>query len=179
MQALQNCGHFIPFSTDRVRSGRELVSFKNGYHVERLDMSEITVTVDDVANVPRTAAALKSLLDQFHPQKDVQVFVPLDLLRRAEETQRMFTLILGAIAGISLVVGGIGIMNVMLATVTERTREIGVRRALGAKQRDIAMQFFVETIVLACGGGIVGIGLGMGMAFALSSTFEVPTIVRA
>ena len=169
---------FIPFATDRVRIGRELITFKNGYHVERLDISEITIAVDDVANVPRTAAALQSVLDQFHPQKDVQVFVPLDLLRRAEETQRMFTLILGAIAGISLVVGGIGIMNVMLATVTERTREIGVRRALGAKQRDIATQFFVETIVLASGGGIVGIGLGVGLAVALSSAFGVPTIVR-
>ena len=86
--------------------------------------------------------------------------VPLDLLQKAEQTQRLFTLILGAIAGISLVVGGIGIMNIMLATVTERTREIGIRRALGAKRRDIAAQFLVETVVLSCGGGLLGIGAG-------------------
>ena len=98
---------FIPFATDRARIGRELVSFKNGFNVELLDMSQITVTVDDVKNVPATAAVLQSMIEQFHPQKDVQIFVPLELLRKAEETQRLFTLILGAIASISLVVGGI------------------------------------------------------------------------
>ncbi len=169
---------FIPFATDRARIGRELVTIKNGFNVERLDMSQITASVDSLANVPRTAAALQSLIDQFHPQKDVQIFVPLELLRKAEETQRLFTLILGAIAGISLVVGGIGIMNIMLATVTERTREIGIRRALGAKQGDIATQFLIETLVLSCGGGFVGIGLGIGLAFALESAFGVPTLVQ-
>jgi putative ABC transport system permease protein len=169
---------FIPFATDRVRIGRELITFKNGINVERLDLSQLTVTVDDVANVPKTAAVLQSLVDQYHPQKDVQVFVPLDMLRKAEETQRMFTLILGAIAGISLVVGGIGIMNIMLATVTERTKEIGVRRALGAKRRDIATQFLVETVVLACGGGVVGMGMGIGAAVLLRTTAGIPTAVE-
>ncbi|QEL16110.1 ABC transporter permease [Limnoglobus roseus] len=169
---------FIPFATDRARIGRELITFKNGFNIERLDMSQITVSVDALDNVPRTAAVLQSLLDQYHPQKDVQAFVPLELLRKAEETQRLFTLILGAIAGISLVVGGIGIMNIMLATVTERTREIGIRRALGAKRRDIATQFLVETLVLSCGGGLFGIALGVGLAYGLQSTFGVPTIIR-
>lgn len=169
---------FIPFATDRARIGRELVTFKNGFNVERLDMSQVTVSIDTLENVPRTALALQAMIDQYHPQKDVLAFVPLELLRKAEETQRLFTLILGAIAGISLVVGGIGIMNIMLATVTERTREIGIRRALGAKQRDIATQFLIETLVLSCGGGIVGIGLGIGLAFALESLFGVPTLVR-
>jgi putative ABC transport system permease protein len=170
---------FIPFATDRARIGRELVTFKNGYNIERLDMSQITVTVDTLENVPRTAQVLQALIDQYHPQKDVQAFVPLELLRKAEETQRLFTLILGAIAGISLVVGGIGIMNIMLATVTERTREIGIRRALGAKQRDIATQFLIETLVLSCGGGLIGIALGMGLAYGLTELFGVPTLVRS
>ncbi len=171
---------FIPFATDRVRFGRELITYRRGssFQRERLDVSQITVRVDEVANVPRTAAAVQSLIDQFHPRKDVAVVVPLDLLQKAEQTQRLFTLILGAIAGISLVVGGIGIMNIMLATVTERTREIGIRRALGAKRRDIALQFLVETLALSCGGGLLGVALGVGLAYAVSGLFGLPTILR-
>lgn len=169
---------FIPFATDRVRIGRELISIKSGsFSIERLDVSQLTVSVVDPAEVPRTAAVLQSMMEQFHPNKDVLVFVPLELLRKAEETQRMFTLILGAIAGISLVVGGIGIMNIMLASVTERTREIGIRRSLGAKKRDIAMQFLVETIALSSGGGLIGVGLGLALAFALRQWLGVPTVI--
>jgi putative ABC transport system permease protein len=170
---------FIPFSTDRVRFGEEIISIKSGsFSVEKLQISQITVAVDDVKNVPQTAAALQSVIEKFHPDKDVVIVVPLELLEKAEKTQQMFTLILGAIAGISLIVGGIGIMNIMLATVTERTREIGIRRALGAKQRDIAAQFLVETLVLSGFGGTIGIALGIGMAYALSYLFGVPTIIR-
>ena len=170
---------FIPFATDRVRIGRQLISFRaTGFQIERLEVSQVTVTVDDVNNVRRTASVLQSLVDQYHPRKDVAVVIPLDLLQKAEQTQRLFTLILGAIAGISLVVGGIGIMNIMLATVTERTKEIGIRRALGAKQRDIAMQFLMETLVLACGGGFLGIGLGVALAYLVSDVFGLPAIIR-
>ena len=170
---------FIPFATDRVRFGRELITITStSDQFERLDMSQITVQVDTVDNVPRTATVLQSVIEQFHPRKDVTITVPLDLLEKAEQTQRMFTLILGAIAGISLVVGGIGIMNIMLATVTERTKEIGIRRALGAKQRDIAMQFLIETIVLTCVGGVIGIALGIGLAYSVSELFGLPTIIR-
>jgi putative ABC transport system permease protein len=170
---------FIPFSTDRVRIGRELITVKNGYQIERLEVSRLTITIDDVKNVTRTAQTLQSMNEQFHPRKDVQIFVPLDLIRKAEETQRMFTLILGAIAGISLIVGGIGIMNIMLASVTERTREIGIRRALGAKQRDISLQFLVETLVLSCGGGLIGIIVGVTLAYTLRSKFiGIPTVIE-
>ncbi len=170
---------FIPFKTDRARFGREIVSMKSGsFSIERLEVSQITVSIDDVTNVPRTAAVIQSLMDKYHPNKDVVVIVPLELLQKAEQTQRMFTLILGAIAGISLIVGGIGIMNIMLATVTERTREIGIRRALGAKQRDIAAQFLIETLVLTGIGGIIGIGVGIGTATLLAEVFEVPTMIR-
>ncbi|MGL6074249.1 MAG: ABC transporter permease [Fimbriiglobus sp.] len=172
---------FIPFSTDRVRFGEELISIKSGsYSIEKLQISQITVAIDDVSNVPQTAAALQSVIEQYHPNKDVVIVVPLELLEKAEKTQQMFTLILAAIAGISLVVGGIGIMNIMLATVTERTREIGIRRALGAKQRDIAAQFLVETLVLSGFGGAIGILLGVGIAYALSLSekYGVPTIIR-
>ncbi len=170
---------FIPFASDRARIGRELYTIKSGsYQVERIDISQITVHVDDTAHVPKTATVLQSLLDQFHPQKDVTVTVPLDLLQKAEETQRLFSLVLGAIAGISLVVGGIGIMNIMLATVTERTREIGVRRALGAKRRDIALQFLLEAVVLSGLGGMLGVALGVGLSYLLTKAFDLATIIR-
>ena len=169
----------IPFESDRTRFGRELVSYKAGsYQRERLDISQITVEVGDSAAIPATAAALTSLLAQFHPLNDFAVVVPYDLLKKVEETQRLFTLVLGSIAGISLAVGGIGIMNIMLASVTERTREIGVRRALGARKRDIARQFLVETTALSAGGGLLGVALGFGVAAAVARALELPTIVR-
>lgn len=171
---------FIPFAADRLRFGAEIISIKAGsYQMERLEISQITVTVDDVANVPPTAAVIQGLLDQFHPRKDVTVFVPLDLLEKAEKTQRLFTVVLGSIAGISLLVGGVGITNIMLASVVERTKEIGVRRALGAKRRDIAAQFLVETLVLTCGGGVLGVTAGIGLSKAVTSVFGYPMLIPA
>jgi putative ABC transport system permease protein len=168
---------FIPFETDRVRIGKEILTLKeNSESIEKIEVSQITVTVDGVDNVRETAKAVKSMIDQFHPTKDVEVKVPLELLRKTEETQLQFQIISGLIASVSLVVGGIGIMNIMLASVTERTREIGIRRALGAKQRDIALQFLVETVVLSCGGGLLGLALGVGVAYA-ARAFGVQTQV--
>ncbi len=169
---------FIPFATDRARFGRELITIKTGsFLIERIDMSQITVAVDTLDHVKPTASILQGLMDQFHPLKDVQISVPLELLEKAEKTQKLFTLVLGAIAMISLVVGGIGVMNIMLATVTERTREIGVRRALGAKRRDISMQFLVETLVLTCTGGLLGVGIGIGLTKIITQVFGLPTII--
>jgi putative ABC transport system permease protein len=170
---------FIPFATDRIRFGREVVTLRAGsFQVEKIEISQVTVTVAKTDDVRKTAAVLESLLGQFHPRKDVTVFVPLELLQKAEQTQRLFTLVLGAIAGVSLVVGGIGIMNIMLATVTERTQEIGIRRALGAKRRDIAAQFLVETVILSCGGGILGVLVGIAGAYLLTWAADLPVVIR-
>ena len=106
-----------------------------------------------------TAKAIERMLSQFHKKKDYTVSVPLTLLRQAEAAKRRSSIVLGSIAAISLLVGGIGIMNIMLASVTERTREIGIRRAIGAKRRQIIHQFLVETVVLSTTGGLVGLGL--------------------
>ena len=137
---------YIPLTTDRARFGEVLMNEKQGsFTAEKIELSQVTVTVDAMEDVKRTAEALDSLLRQFHPKKDYTITVPLELLEKAEATKRIFNLVLGSIASISLLVGGIGIMNIMLATVSERTREIGIRRALGARRRDIVEQFLIET----------------------------------
>ncbi|MDA7977745.1 MAG: ABC transporter permease [Pirellulales bacterium] len=127
-------------------------------NTEIVELSQLTLRVDDVDNVMRTAALIEETLARRHTKmEDYAVVVPLELLEQARTTRIMFMVFMGLIAAISLLVGGIGIMNIMLATVTERTREIGIRRALGAKQRDITRQFLVETIVLSVAGGATGV----------------------
>ena len=113
------------------------------------------------ADVEETAAIIERLLDRYHEKEDWAVVVPKELLRQAERTRAMFNLLLVVIAGISLLVGGIGIMNIMLATVTERTREIGIRRALGATRPHIIQQFLTETVVLTTSGGLLGVVFGL------------------
>ncbi len=129
-------------------------------------------------NVKRTAAALDSMLGQFHPKKDYVITVPLELLEKAEATQRIFNLVLGSIASISLLVGGIGIMNIMLATVSERTREIGIRRAIGARRRDIIEQFLIETTVMSASGGLIGVLLGVAAPPLVSYLSGMPVVIR-
>ena len=110
-------------------------------------------------------------------QQDFSITVPLSLLQQAERVKRDRQIVLGSIAGISLLVGGIGIMNIMLASVTERTREIGIRRALGAKRYHITAQFLVQTLMLSVLGGLIGIALGIGMAWLLTTLVHWPTII--
>ncbi|MBL9080467.1 MAG: ABC transporter permease [Planctomycetales bacterium] len=135
---------------------------------EIVEFSQITVTVKNLEDVDETSAVIRRLMERYHPANDFAMVVPKELLRQAEVTRMMFNALLIVVAGISLLVGGIGIMNIMLATVTERTREIGIRRALGAKQRDIVSQFLTETLVLSATGGLLGVALG----------FSVPLVVR-
>jgi len=170
---------YIPFATDQVRFGKLLIHVRSGSETfEKMEISQLTVSVDKMENVKKTADIINGLLEQYHTKKDTAITVPLDLLEKAEETQRIFTLVLGAIAGISLIVGGIGIMNIMLATVTERTREIGIRRALGAKRRDIGLQFLVETVVLSSIGGVLGVCMGIGLSLFVTHFFAFQTIIR-
>src|SRR4051812_49601005 len=104
---------------------------------------------------------------------DYEVKAPIQILRNAERVNRMFNFIMVGIACFALIVGGIGIMNIMLATVTERTREIGIRRALGAKQRHITLQFLIETTVISLAGGLIGIAAGIGVAKALPAIIDL------
>lgn len=123
--------------------------------------------VDEPEVIIATAEMVRETMNKYHEEKgDVDVIVPLELLKQAEQLRNIFNVVLGSIAGISLLVGGIGIMNIMLATVTERTREIGIRRALGARRTDIIQQFLVETIVLSGTGGVIGVLLGLSTPLA-------------
>jgi putative ABC transport system permease protein len=112
-----------------------------------------------------------------HPDNDFSITIPLDLIEQAQATQRIFNIVLGATAAISLLVGGIGIMNIMLASVSERTREIGIRRALGAKQQDIIIQFLVETAVLSTVGTSIGLMIGMAAPSLVAYASGMKTIV--
>jgi len=169
---------FIPLETGRKWYGSMQVKLRAGSReMEEVELHEIVVECDSAENVPTVAAACREMLTRNHKQPDYEMVVPLELLIRAQETKRIFNIVLGSIASISLLVGGIGIMNVMLATVTERTREIGIRRALGAKRRHIVQQFLVETVVLSVGGGLLGVALGLVIPVIVEHTAEMRTIV--
>jgi len=144
---------------------------------EQVELHQIIVEVDAIENVEAAAAGIEAVLRRFHKKADYRVSVPLALLRQAEATKRTFNIVLGSIAGISLLVGGIGIMNIMLASVTERTREIGIRRAIGAKRRQIVGQFLVETVVLSTVGGLIGVGIGLLIPWVVSRVAGMPTSV--
>ena len=143
----------------------------------RVELHKILVEVKHQSQVKSTADAIRAMLKRCHELKDYIVHVPLALLEQAESTKRTFNIVLGSIAGISLLVGGIGIMNIMLASVTERTREIGIRRAIGAKRAQIVGQFLIETTVLSTVGGIMGIAVGLFFPWLVEYFAGMPTIV--
>ncbi len=145
----------------------------------KMEYSGLYVTADKMEHVLTVSEMVKRVLAHGHKVMDYEVKVPLQRLELAKKKKRNNQLVLGFIAGVSLLVGGIGIMNIMLATVTERTREIGVRRALGARQRDIAVQFLVETVVLSTCGGLVGVVAGVLGAHGVSRFAQWETIVSA
>ena len=157
-----NLDAYIPLQTLRQRVGDLVMKRVGGeFQGEKVELSQVTVEVKDIADVDETAAIIEMLLKKYHEEEDYAVVVPKELLRQAARLRSTFNILLVVIAGISLLVGGIGIMNIMLATVTERTREIGIRRALGAKRADIIQQFLIEAIVLTGTGGLLGVGFGL------------------
>ncbi len=152
---------YIPLSTFRRRIGDQVITIRGGtFQNETIELNQITTVVDSIDSVDASADVIRELLRRYHKTIDYAIVVPKELLEQAETMQMMFNLLLLIIAGISLLVGGIGIMNIMLATVTERTREIGIRRALGATKREIIQQFLWETVVLSGIGGLLGVVIG-------------------
>jgi len=154
---------YIPIETLWARMRDVVIQRRAGtFEGEIVELSQMTLQVRSLKEVKETAAIIEQSLKTSHKDKeDFIVIIPLTLLEQARTTRIMFNVFMGLIAAISLLVGGIGIMNIMLATVTERTREIGIRRALGAKQGDIIRQFLVETIALSVVGGAVGVLVGL------------------
>jgi len=148
-----------------------------GDESEMVELHQVIVQVDDPKKVEAVAAGIERMLQQFHKKQDYTVSVPLALLKQAEAMKRRFNIVLGSIAGISLLVGGIGIMNIMLASVTERTREIGIRRAIGAKRRQIVFQFLIETVVLSTIGGLIGLGVGTLIPFLITYFSGMITLI--
>jgi putative ABC transport system permease protein len=173
-----NLDVYIPLTTNRARFG-ELIMYESAgsRSFERIELSQITIQVDDRKNVRKASQVIEDTLAAYHPKKDYAVTIPLELLEQAEQTQLIFSLLLGSTAGISLLVGGIGIMNIMLASVTERTREIGIRRALGARRSDIIAQFVVETALLSFSGSALGLVLGLGVPPLVSLVSGRTTII--
>lgn len=164
---------YFPLTLARQAFG-DIITKREAGSMERktIELSEVWLQTEKIEEVEAIAAMAENIVLKDRPKPDVQVKAPLQILRNAERLNRMFNFIMVGIASFSLIVGGIGIMNIMLATVTERTREIGIRRALGAKRRHITLQFLIETTVISLTGGLLGVLLGAGAALAL------PVIVK-
>jgi putative ABC transport system permease protein len=175
----QEVDAYIPLEVARERFGDIYTRRSAGAYIRELvELHQIIVEVGSLEEVEPTAAGIEVLLERFHKAEDYRVSVPLALLRQAEATKRTFNIVLGSIAAISLLVGGIGIMNIMLASVTERTREIGIRRAIGAKRKQIVGQFLIETVVLSTTGGLIGIGIGLLVPWLITHFAGMPTVVK-
>lgn len=161
---------YVPFDTLVDRQGfTETVSRSGSFEASRVELHQIVCCVENEDRVIEAAKCIRSVLTRFHDKRDYEIVVPLELLESRQRTQRVFNIVMPIIAGISLLVGGIGILNIMLASVTERIREIGIRRAIGATRADITSQFLVETVTLTAIGGLLGVLLGIGGTHVLDA----------
>ena len=169
---------YVPFTSAVERFGLANTIQRSGsYESTVVELHQIVCTVADEDDVLHAARGIRTILETFHDKQDYEVTVPLELLESRERTQRVFSIVMPILAGISLLVGGIGILNIMLATITERTREIGIRRALGATGGDITMQFLVETVTLAALGGLLGVAVGVAGTWVLRTATEWHAVI--
>jgi putative ABC transport system permease protein len=169
---------YIPLTTADLRYGDTKVTFSGmSREIKDVQFSDVYVHVEPEEQVLVVSKLVERVIRHQHKEPDYTITVPLELLQQAEQVKRSSQIVLGSIAGISLLVGGIGIMNIMLASVTERTREIGIRRALGAKRHHITAQFLVQTLILSVLGGLIGILLGIGLARAVTVVVQWHTII--
>jgi putative ABC transport system permease protein len=165
-----NSDIYIPLTTFNKRFTRE--------NEMESEVRQITVKVSNPVHLVEIAGIIKQVLNRHHfNNEDFSIIIPFELLKQEEKERRIYNILLGSIAAISLLVGGIGIMNIMLASVLERTREIGIRRAIGAKRRDILNQFLTEAVVISITGGIIGMALGLLISLFITLITDVTTAV--
>lgn len=149
-------------------------SEKKNYH----QLDRLVIQVSETSKLTPTAEIISRMLERRHyGVVDYEIEIPELLLKQQERTNDIFNYVLGAIAGISLLVGGIGIMNIMLASVLERIKEIGLRLSIGARKSDVVQQFLFEAIMISVTGGLIGVTLGISMAFVVSEVADIPTII--
>ncbi|MBL7849320.1 MAG: ABC transporter permease [Cyclobacteriaceae bacterium] len=161
------------FMTDNGNNAEDAEAAKN-YH----QLDKLVIQVDETASLQPVADIIQRMLKRRHYDVvDFEIEIPELLLKQQQRTNDIFNYILGAIAGISLLVGGIGIMNIMLASVLERIKEIGLRLALGAEKKDIVQQFLFEAMMISVTGGVIGVALGASMAYIISNIADIPTII--
>ena len=172
LAAMQSRGMF--FSSGNSADNGESEEQKKNYH----QLDRLVIQVDETDKLQATAEVLSRLLQRKHYDLvDYEIEIPELLLKQQQRTNDIFNYVLGAIAGISLLVGGIGIMNIMLASVLERIKEIGLRLSIGAKKSDVVQQFLFEAVMISVSGGIIGVIVGITMAYVVSSFANIPTII--
>ena len=173
MEAMRSRGMVFNAGGNNNESTTEQLEKKNYHQLDRL-----VIQVDETLLLQPSAEILSRLLQRRHfDVVDYEIEIPELLLKQQQRTNDIFNYVLGAIAGISLLVGGIGIMNIMLASVLERIKEIGLRLSIGAKKSDVVQQFLFEAVMISVSGGIIGVILGVSMAFIVSEFAGIPTII--
>ena len=175
-EAMKSGGNFIIIGGgggDDEQTEEQQMESKNYHQLDRL-----VIQVEQTNQLQPIAEIISRMLERRHYDLiDYEIEIPELLLKQQQRTNDIFNYVLGAIAGISLLVGGIGIMNIMLASVLERIKEIGLRLSIGAKKTDIIQQFLFEAVMISVTGGIIGVILGISLAFLVSSVADIPTVI--
>jgi putative ABC transport system permease protein len=169
---------YVPYATVMAVYGP--LSMKGGqgtFEAISVEVDEAIIRVKGEDEIPAVDRTVRRALERTHPDGDFEVVVPLELLKQKQKTQRTFTIVMASIAALSLLVGGIGIMNIMLANVAERKKEIGTRRALGARKRDIRRQFLMESVMLSLMGGLAGVACGAAGSRVIQAAAGWPTVI--